>query len=137
MTRTGHATGDAVLQGVVKRALESLRQSDSIGRIGGEEFAVVLPETGLGAAYDVAERLRQHMESRPIIADHIAIDCTVSIGVAQLSAQDGGFEALLHRADMALYTAKNSGRNRVENAATPERRSTKPGKSDPEALSDA
>ncbi len=114
----GHAIGDAVLQGVVKRALESLRQSDSIGRIGGEEFAVLLPETSLAAAYDVAERLRAHMQERAIIAGHKAIPCTVSIGVAQLSAQDGGIEDLLHRADTALYKAKNGGRNRVEIAAT-------------------
>jgi diguanylate cyclase (GGDEF)-like protein/PAS domain S-box-containing protein len=109
----GHATGDAVLQGVVKRAIESLRQSDSIGRVGGEEFAVLLPETGLAAAYDVADRLRQHMGERPIIADKIAINSTVSIGVAQLGAQDSNMDDLLHRADMALYEAKNTGRNKV------------------------
>jgi len=115
----GHAIGDAVIQGVVKRALESLRQSDSIGRIGGEEFAVLLPETSLAAAYDVADRLRIHMQEKPIIAGHTAITCTVSIGVGQLSAQDGGIEDLLHRADIALYAAKKGGRNRVEVAATP------------------
>ena len=113
----GHAAGDSVIQGVVKRALESLRQSDSIGRIGGEEFAVVLPETSLAAAYDVADRLRAHIEEKPIIAGSAAIACTVSIGIAQLSAQDGGIEDLLHRADTALYAAKNKGRNRVEMAA--------------------
>ncbi|MDR3451042.1 MAG: diguanylate cyclase [Alphaproteobacteria bacterium] len=117
----GHAVGDAAIQGVVKRALESLRQSDSIGRIGGEEFAVLLPETGLAAAFDVAERLRAHMQGKPIIAERVVIPCTVSIGVAQLSAQDGGIEDLLHRADLALYTAKKCGRNRVEMAAPPER----------------
>jgi diguanylate cyclase (GGDEF)-like protein len=115
----GHAIGDAVIQGVVKRALESLRQSDSIGRIGGEEFAVLLPETSLAAAYDVAERLRVHMQEKPIIAGHTIVPCTVSIGVGQLSAQDGGIEDLLHRADIALYAAKKGGRNRVEIAAAP------------------
>jgi diguanylate cyclase (GGDEF)-like protein/PAS domain S-box-containing protein len=115
----GHAVGDAVIQGVVKRALESLRQSDSIGRIGGEEFAVLLPETSLMAAYDVADRLRMHMQERPIIAGHTAITCTVSIGIAQLSAHDGGIEDLMHRADTALYIAKNGGRNRVEIAQAP------------------
>ena len=121
----GHATGDAVIQGVVKRALESLRQSDSIGRIGGEEFAVLLPETGLAAAYDVAERLRAHMAAKPIIAGRIAVECTVSIGVAQLSAQDGSIDDLLHRADLALYAAKNNGRNRVEQAPLPARTAAK------------
>jgi diguanylate cyclase (GGDEF)-like protein len=110
----GHAAGDVVIQGIVKRALESLRQSDSIGRIGGEEFAVVLPETPLAAAFDVAERLRAHIQDKPIVAGHVAVACTVSIGVAQLSPQDSGIEDLLHRADTALYAAKKGGRNRVE-----------------------
>lgn len=110
----GHAIGDAVLQGVVKRALESLRQSDSLGRLGGEEFAVILPETNLKAATDAAERLRQHMASRPIVAEREAIPCTVSIGVAQLVGLDGSIDGLLGRSDEALYRAKNSGRNKVE-----------------------
>ena len=112
----GHATGDTIIQGVVKRALESLRQSDSIGRVGGEEFAVVLPETSLSAAYDVAERLRAHIQEKPIITGHVAVACTVSIGVAQLSPEDSNIETLLHRADVALYAAKKGGRNRVEKA---------------------
>jgi diguanylate cyclase (GGDEF)-like protein/PAS domain S-box-containing protein len=115
----GHAAGDAVIQAVVKRAIESLRQSDFIGRIGGEEFAVVLPETALDAAYEVADRLRAHIQEKPTIAEHTAVDCTVSVGVAQLSAQDGGIDDLLHRADTALYAAKNKGRNRVERAGFP------------------
>lgn len=110
----GHAAGDVVLQGIVKRALESLRQSDSIGRMGGEEFAVVLPETPLSAAYEVADRLRAHIEQKPIIIGHSAVSCTVSVGVAQLSSEDSGVEDLLRRADDALYAAKKAGRNRVE-----------------------
>jgi diguanylate cyclase (GGDEF)-like protein/PAS domain S-box-containing protein len=109
----GHAAGDSVLQGIVTRTNESLRQSDRIGRIGGEEFAVVLPETPLMAAFDVAERLRAHIQERAIIAGHTAVPCTVSIGVAQLSKEDCGFEDLLKRADMAMYAAKKAGRNRV------------------------
>jgi diguanylate cyclase (GGDEF)-like protein/PAS domain S-box-containing protein len=112
----GHAVGDAILQGVVKRALESLRQSDSLGRLGGEEFAVILPETSLTAATEVAERLRQHMAERPLVAEREAIPCTVSVGVAQLQAQDGSIDALLNRADEALYRAKHNGRNKVEMA---------------------
>ncbi len=112
----GHATGDAVLQGMVKRALESLRQSDQLGRLGGEEFAVILPETALSAALDAAERLRKHIAERPIIAS-AAIDITVSIGVAQMHAQDKTIDDLFQRADQALYRAKNNGRNRVETAA--------------------
>ena len=115
----GHAAGDAIIQGIVKRALEALRQSDSIGRIGGEEFAVILPETALESAREVAERLRLHIQEKPIIGRHEAVTCTVSIGLAQLSARDGGIEDLLHRADTALYVAKNKGRNRVEIAQPP------------------
>jgi diguanylate cyclase (GGDEF)-like protein/PAS domain S-box-containing protein len=110
----GHAAGDAVLQGLVKRAQESLRQSDTLGRIGGEEFAVFLPETNLAAGLEVAERLRIHIEERPIVADARAVPCSVSIGIAQLSAHDGTIDDLMRRADRALYRAKNGGRNRVE-----------------------
>lgn len=110
----GHAVGDTILQGVVRRSVESLRQSDTMGRIGGEEFAVLLPETTLEAAYDVAERLRVHIEERPFIVEATPIACTVSIGVAHLEANDLGVEGLLHRADQALYRAKGTGRNRVE-----------------------
>ncbi|HEU0118649.1 MAG TPA: GGDEF domain-containing protein, partial [Alphaproteobacteria bacterium] len=112
----GHAVGDAILQGVVKLSLESLRQSDSIGRLGGEEFAVILPETGLAAATDAAERLRQHIAERPIVAEREAIPCTVSVGVAQMTGKDGSIDALLNRADEALYRAKKGGRNKVETA---------------------
>jgi diguanylate cyclase (GGDEF)-like protein/PAS domain S-box-containing protein len=110
----GHAVGDAVLQGTVKRSLESLRQSDQLGRLGGEEFAVILPETELAAAVDVAERLRQHLAERPLIAEREAVPCTVSVGVAQLNARDHTIDDLFNRADEALYVAKNNGRNRVE-----------------------
>jgi len=119
--RYGHAIGDAVLQGVVKASLESLRQTDQMGRLGGEEFAVLLPETNLAAAFEVANRLRQHIAERPILAGgegakRAAVDCTVSIGVAQLKADDGAIDDFLHRADQALYRAKELGRNRVESA---------------------
>jgi diguanylate cyclase (GGDEF)-like protein/PAS domain S-box-containing protein len=110
----GHAVGDAVLQGVVKRALESLRQSDSIGRLGGEEFAVLLPETGIKAATEAAERLRNHLAERALIAERVALPCTVSVGVAQLNAKDGNIDDILNRADQALYRAKKAGRNRTE-----------------------
>jgi len=112
----GHAVGDTVIKGVVKRATDFLRQTDFIGRIGGEEFSVILPETPLSAAFEVADRLRKHIQEKPITAGTIAVDCTVSIGVAQLSAQDGGIDDLLKRADTALYSAKHNGRNRVEMA---------------------
>ncbi len=110
----GHAIGDVVLQGVVKTALESLRQSDVMGRLGGEEFAVLLPETGIAAAMDVANRLRAHVSSKPIVTVKEAINCTVSVGVAQLNGDDSSIDDLLRRADEAMYRAKRGGRNRVE-----------------------
>jgi len=113
----GHAVGDEVLQGFVKRALESLRISDVIGRLGGEEFAVIMPETPLAAAEAAAERLRAHLAERPIIAGREAIAVTVSVGVASFGKDDKSIDAFLNRADKALYRAKNCGRNRVEVAA--------------------
>lgn len=113
----GHATGDVVLQGFVRRALESLRQSDSLGRLGGEEFAVLLPETALEAATEVAERMRQNVADRPFIAGtSTVIHSSISIGVAQLDARDGTVDDVLNRADEALYRAKKQGRNCVEMA---------------------
>jgi len=112
----GHAVGDAVLVGVVKTSLESLRQSDVMGRLGGEEFAVILPETGLAAAMDVANRLRAHIADHPIVTVKTAVTCTASIGVAQMKPEDGTIDDLLHRADDAMYRAKEHGRNRVDMA---------------------
>lgn len=114
--RFGHAVGDAVLQAIVRRALDSLRASDQIGRLGGEEFAALLPETNLAAAAIVADRLRQHLAERPLIVSGKAVPCTISIGVAEMREGDVSIDELLHRADEALYKAKESGRNRVEQA---------------------
>ncbi len=110
----GHAVGDAVLQGVVKRALESLRQSDQFARLGGEEFATIMPETNLVAALEAAERLRKHLADRPISTTGASVPCTISIGVAEMDETDTSIDDILRRADQALYRAKEHGRNRVE-----------------------
>lgn len=112
----GHATGDSVLEGVVKASQESLRESDIMGRLGGEEFAVLLPETGLGAAMEAAGRLLEHIAETPIATIKGVVHCTTSLGVAQLKEDDHTVDDLLRRADEALYEAKNSGRNRAEPA---------------------
>lgn len=112
----GHASGDVVLAGVVKTSLESLRQSDVMGRVGGEEFAVILPETILEAALDVANRLRLHIAEKAIVTVKAAVTCTVSVGVAQLTTSDNTIDDLLARADEALYRAKQEGRNCVKAA---------------------
>ena len=109
----GHAGGDLVLQEIVKFCIASLRGTDSIGRLGGEEFAVLMPETELRAAAEVADRLRQYIAAQRIAVDAQIVHCTVSIGIAALQPQDTDMDALLQRADHALYLAKRSGRDRI------------------------
>lgn len=107
--RFGHAVGDRVLVDAVTRAEAVIRNVDYLGRIGGEEFAALLPETMLEDALVVAERLRAGLEQHTD-GGH---DFTVSIGVAKLREGES-FTELMHRADAALYRAKLGGRNRVE-----------------------
>lgn len=110
----GHRTGDLVLAAVSEQIRKALRDADIAGRLGGEEFAVMLPETGLGGAILVAERLRQQIATQAIdIGDGQTLQCTLSIGVACLDDATIDLEKLLHRADTALYSAKNGGRNKV------------------------
>ena len=97
-----------------ERTTDSLRGSDLFGRLGGEEFAMLLPSTGAEGAALMANRLRQKIAATPIPTSHGALNMTVSIGVAQMDkAIDDGIDTMLNRADKALYAAKNSGRNRV------------------------
>ncbi len=113
--RLGHAAGDAVLEGTVKAALTCLREADAIGRMGGEEFAVILPETPIEGARMVAERLRQAIQEATIDAGtDEPVHCTTSVGLAQMMEQDSSIDDLLRRADRALYRAKMKGRNRTE-----------------------
>ncbi|MGE0109073.1 MAG: diguanylate cyclase [Bdellovibrionales bacterium] len=109
----GHAIGDIVLATLAKASLESLRASDIIGRVGGEEFAVLLPETGLTAAQEVAERILQHVQETPIKAGRKTVHCTTSLGVAHMTIKDKSIDDILVRADKALYKAKETGRNRI------------------------
>ena len=109
----GHAAGDAVLRRFGKLSTALLRQSDMIGRMGGEEFAILLPDTDIEGAMTVADRLRR------AIAEDRGSDLppvTVSIGVAARQADDRSIDDLLRRADRALYQAKSEGRNRVAGA---------------------
>jgi diguanylate cyclase (GGDEF)-like protein len=112
--RHGHAAGDEALRVFSRVLVRETRAFDLLGRIGGEEFAVVLPETGGEAAMLIAERLRGAVESASFVFQQSEpIRFTVSIGVALRQAADS-LDSLLARADDALYRAKNSGRNRVE-----------------------
>jgi diguanylate cyclase (GGDEF)-like protein len=89
------------------------RKIDTLGRVGGEEFAVLLPGATLEAAGAYAERLRQSVFDTPLALDGQQLRVTVSIGIASLSGADASVDAALIRADKALYRAKQSGRNQV------------------------
>jgi two-component system cell cycle response regulator len=107
----GHDTGDAVLKGVAELIADSTRQADFVARIGGEEFAVLLPETPLFEAMQVAEKIRAGIAATPVAT----LDTTVSLGVANaLHSNARNTSELFHAADQALYRAKANGRNRTE-----------------------
>ncbi len=104
----GHAAGDAVLRGVAETLNVCLRECDLLGRFGGEEFVVLLPETGIDDAMRVADRMRKDVACLQL--GQIPEAITVSAGVAEWTSDETG-EALLQRADRALYRAKDAGRN--------------------------
>jgi len=110
-----HAVGDEVLHEVAQRCRSNIRGIDLIGRYGGEEFAVLLPETDLAASRAIAERLRTAVADTPIATQRSGgITLTISLGVAALTASTPDLATLLHHADEALYLAKQRGRNRIE-----------------------
>jgi diguanylate cyclase (GGDEF)-like protein len=111
--RCGHHVGDEVLRRVADIFRHWLRRGDLAGRIGGEEFAVILPRTGAEAALEVADRLRQFIEEARLPDDERECKVTASIGVATDADGIDGLEALMKRADEVLYQAKSRGRNRV------------------------
>ncbi|MBW2314532.1 MAG: diguanylate cyclase [Deltaproteobacteria bacterium] len=111
----GHPAGDAVLRGVSEVLRQTLRAPDVSGRYGGEEILVILPQTELEGAVQVADRWRQAVEAATFRApDGRSVGVTVSIGVAMFDLAHATAEELVAAADEALYRAKNQGRNRVE-----------------------
>ncbi|WP_265311075.1 sensor domain-containing diguanylate cyclase [Verminephrobacter eiseniae] len=111
--RYGHAAGDAVIRAVARLAKESVRESDFVARIGGEEFSVLLPGIGQAPAFATAERLRERIAACVVEHDGHSLGFTASFGVSEQVADDPGFSSLLRRADQALYAAKQAGRNQV------------------------
>jgi diguanylate cyclase (GGDEF)-like protein len=109
----GHQAGDLVLQEFAELCHRSIRDVDLIGRYGGEELIIILPETDRDTAVQVAERLRQSISEQRTRIDGKEIGVTVSIGVATKDENTLHMEALIARADQALYIAKHKGRNRV------------------------
>jgi diguanylate cyclase (GGDEF)-like protein len=112
--RFGHQTGDVVLRAFCDRAAATLRPGDLFGRIGGEEFACLLPNASRPGAVQAAERLRAAFAGTPIAIGETALTATVSVGVAASEGQGQDLADLLAAADKALYRAKANGRNRVE-----------------------
>ncbi len=115
--RFGHGTGDSVLQIFARTAQESLRQADLVGRLGGEEFVVVLADASIDNAYLVADRLRNAFAVNAAVLDGVALHATASIGVSVIVDPAQDLAMLITLADQALYLAKARGRNRVEVAA--------------------
>ena len=112
--RFGHSAGDKVLQIFAKTARSSLRQSDLVGRLGGEEFTVVLADASIDNAYLVADRLRKTFAAAAATVDSHTLHATASIGVAVIVDPSQDLSKLMTLADQALYLAKARGRNRVE-----------------------
>jgi diguanylate cyclase (GGDEF)-like protein len=111
--RFGHAMGDQVLRCFGDTVHGVLRRNDRVGRIGGEEFALLLPDTSHSAAFEIAERVRAAFVAAAHSFDGVELGVTVSVGVAT-ARPDSTVQSILIAADEGLYEAKSRGRNRVE-----------------------
>jgi diguanylate cyclase (GGDEF)-like protein/PAS domain S-box-containing protein len=115
----GHAAGDAVLQQVAALMQRITRQHDLVARSGGEEFMLLLPDTGADDAVALAERLRAVLRAQPVQQGSLVLAVTVSVGVSLILPSDASIDAVMARADAALYQAKAGGRDRVCLAPAP------------------
>lgn len=109
----GHLCGDHVLQETALKVQSLLRLCDLFGRYGGEEFGIILPETSMEGAADVAERIRLNLAEIEILFESTPIKISVSVGVAKMQASDTRYEDLIARTDALMYQAKQKGRNTV------------------------
>jgi diguanylate cyclase (GGDEF)-like protein len=107
----GHDTGDKVLRHFADMLRVESRQSDIVGRLGGEEFALLVPETSLAAAERIASRIRAACRTLLVASPSGEVRCTCSIGISEIAPDDDEIESVLRRADAALYEAKRSGRD--------------------------
>jgi diguanylate cyclase (GGDEF)-like protein len=118
--RFGHSAGDDVLTKFVKVVQDSIRPSDFLFRLGGEEFCCLLPYTVIRQAQTIAERIRRQVENATPSAAGMPVKITVSVGIASTETFGYDLDTLMRRADMAVYAAKRQGRNRVVTAAADE-----------------
>lgn len=109
----GHQAGDTVLKQVAELLNENLRNVDAAGRYGGEEFIVLLAESGVDESVQAAERIRKAVANHTFIHEDQKIQIYISVGIGRIQKQDRDEQTVVGRADMALYRAKNEGRNRV------------------------
>lgn len=109
----GHAAGDKVLKEVVDKLKQELRKGDLIGRLGGEEFAVLLPDTSPKDTHALADRLRSKVENLTLTLDNKTVKVTISIGMTFSDKLDETWHSMFNRADIELYKAKNRGRNQI------------------------
>ena len=109
----GHHAGDLALIAFTEECRKEIRDADIFGRLGGEEFSLVLPETSIEQAKILAERIRKATAAIEVTVDGQVIKFTVSIGLAEIGKEDRSLESAMHRADLAMYHAKEMGRNRV------------------------
>ena len=110
----GHLIGDRVLMTSAERVRQNVRTVDIVGRYGGEEFVILLPEASAASARVTAERLREVLAAQPVTFEGGSVMISASLGVAEISSRHRRLEDLIHEADLASYRAKSSGRNRVE-----------------------
>lgn len=111
----GHHGGDLALQALAQVIRSTLRSVDVAGRLGGEEFCVLLPETGMDMAIEVAERLRKEVAATEVsLPGRGTLHFTISVGISSIDASDPDFASIVERADQAMYHAKRSGRNQVQ-----------------------
>ena len=110
----GHVAGDEVIRSVAASASSWLRETDLMGRYGGEEFGIIFPHSDGDGAHLAAERIRASVASQPVLFDERSISVTISLGVTEFGASASSAEALIRTADAALYAAKSAGRNRAK-----------------------
>src|SRR6185437_2687435 len=115
----GHACGDAVLQAVGRALMETVRAQDAVARMGGDEFCILLPDTGLVEAGMAAERMRSQVDGLIVEYRGETVPVRASLGVASSEASELSWQSLVEHSDAALYRAKRAGRDRVVDAVDP------------------